>query len=49
MESFGVAYLAPFTAGPGTSRGRPNLIRPPLPTLKWRDGPERTRNRRNQR
>jgi len=49
LESFGVAYLAPFTAGPGTGRGRPNLIRPPLPTLKWRDGPERTRNRRNQR
>ena len=49
LESFGVAYLAPFTAGPGTSRGRPNLIRPPLPTLKWRDGPEHTRNRRNQR
>lgn len=38
LESFGVAYLAPFTAGPGTSRGRPNLIRPPLPTLKWRTG-----------
>jgi len=49
LESFGVAYLAPFAAGPGTRRGRPTLTRPPLPTLKWRDGPEHTRNRRNQR
>ena len=49
LESFGVAYLAPFTAGPGRHLGGPDLIRPPLPTLKWRGGAERTRNRRNQR
>lgn len=49
LESFGVAYLAPFTAGPGAREGRANVIRPPLPSLKWRDGPVRTRNRRNQR
>lgn len=49
LESFGVAYLAPFTAGPGRHLGGPDLIRPPLPTLKWRGGAERTQNRRNQR
>ncbi len=49
LESFGVPYLAPFTAGAGAPGGRPNLIRPPLPTLKWRDGAVHTKNRRNQR
>ncbi len=49
LESFGVPYLAPFTAGAGVESHRPNLIRPPLKTLKWRDGAKHTRNRRNQR
>ncbi len=49
LESFGVPYLAPFTVGAGAPRGRPSLIRLPLPFLKWRDGAVRTQNRRNQR
>ena len=27
----------------------PSLLRLPLPMMKWRDGPIRTQNRRNQR
>lgn len=49
LESFGVPYLAPFTAGARFWRGHPNLIRLPLPRLKWRDGAVKTANRRNQR
>lgn len=49
LESFGVPYLAPFTAGARFWRGHPNLIRLPLPWLKWRDGAVKTANRRNQR
>ena len=49
LETFGVPYLAPFTTGAGEPRGHPNLVRPPLPRMKWRDGARHTLNRRNQR
>ena len=49
LETFGVPYLAPFTAGAGQPQGHPNLLRPPLPRMKWRDGARHTENRRNQR
>ena len=49
LETFGVPYLAPFTAGAGQPRGHPNLLRPPQPRMKWRDGARHTENRRNQR
>ena len=39
LESFGVPYLA----------GRPDVLRPPLPQIKWRPGELHTKNRRNQR
>ena len=48
LETFGIPYLAPFTNGAGEPRGHPNLLRPPLPRMKWRDGAEHTKNRRNQ-
>lgn len=49
LETFGVPYLAPFTAGADAPPSCPSLIRLPLPFMKWRNGPLRTRNRRNQR
>lgn len=49
LESFGVPYLAPFTRGAQFSGGQPDVVRPPLSQLKWRNGAVRTRNRRNQR
>ena len=49
LNSFGVAYLAPFTAGAGDHLTQPSLIRPPLPFSKWRSGASDTDNRRNQR
>jgi len=49
LESFGVPYLAPFTTGAVSGRRHPSLIRPPLPSMKWRDGAVRNENRRNQR
>lgn len=49
LESFGVPYLAPFTTGTRVPRGHPSLFRLPLPDMKWRDGPIKTQNRRNQR
>ena len=49
LESFGVPYLAPFTKGARFSGGQPDLVRPPLKVMKWRDGAVRTANRRNQR
>ena len=49
LESFGVPYLAPFTTGTRVPRGHPSLFRLPLPRMKWRDGPIKTQNRRNQR
>lgn len=49
LETFGTPYLAPFTTGAGEPRGHPNLFRPPLPRMKWRDGARHTLNRRNQR
>ena len=49
LETFGVPYLAPFTTGAGEPQGHPNLMRPPLPRMKWRDGARHSWNRRNQR
>ena len=49
LESFGVPYLAPFTSAAGQERGSPDLIRLPLPWMKWRNGAARSANRRNQR
>ena len=49
LETFGVPYLAPFTAGAKEPPTNPSLIRLPLPFMKWRNGPLRTENRRNQR
>ena len=49
LETFGVPYLAPFTTGAGHVKGHPNVVRPPLPWMKWRDGANHTENRRNQR
>ena len=49
LETFGVAYLAPFTSAAGQERGSPDLIRLPLPWMKWRNGAARSANRRNQR
>lgn len=49
LESFGVPYLAPFTSGAHFSGGRPDLVRPPLSRLKWRNGGFHIANRRNQR
>ena len=49
LETFGVPYLAPFTAGAGAPPANPSLIRLPLPLMKWRNAPLRTRNRRDQR
>ena len=49
LETLGVTYLAPITAGAGQPQGHPNLLRPPLPRMKWRDGARHTENRRNQR
>ena len=49
LESFGVPYLAPFTSAAGQERGSSDLIRLPLPWMKWRNGAARSANRRNQR
>ncbi len=49
LESFGVPYLASFTSAAGQERGSPDLIRLPLPWMKWRNGAARSANRRNQR
>lgn len=49
LESFGVPYLAPFTAGAGVHLSEPSLIRAPLPWCKWRSGASNTDNRRDQR
>ncbi len=48
LESFGVPYLAPFTIGARFPQGQPDLVRPPLSKLKWRNGAVYTKNRRNQ-
>ena len=48
LESFGVPYLAPFTVGARFERGQPDVVRPPLSRLKWRNGAVHTKNRRNQ-
>ena len=48
LESFGVPYLAPFTAGAGVHLSTPALWRPPLPWCKWRSGASNTKNRRDQ-
>lgn len=49
LESFGAPYLAPFTVGAGQGRGKADVIRPPLPAMKWRGGIPGLHNRRNQR
>jgi len=49
LESFGVPWLAHFTAGAGHRRGSPSLVRLPLPWLKWRSSTGAAWNRRNQR
>ena len=49
LETFGVPYLAPFTAGDKAPPSNPSLIRLPLPWMKWRNAPLFTRNRRCQR
>ena len=46
LESFGVAYLTPFSAG-GQS-GLDGVLRLPLPWVKLRQSGLNTRNRRNQ-
>ena len=46
LESFGVAYLAPFA--PAEEGGRA-ILRRPLPWVKLREAALKTRNRRNQR
>ena len=48
LESFGVAYLAPFAANDGTWKARYDLFRRPLPFVKLREAALRPRNRRNQ-
>ncbi|MFI3249451.1 MAG: spore germination protein [Eubacteriales bacterium] len=48
LESFGTPYLAPFTVGAGQSRGKPDLMRYPLPKMKWRGSVVGLPNRRNQ-
>ncbi len=49
LESFGVPYLAPFTAGRSGTPHSPSLVRLPLRQMKWRNGPIHTENRRDQR
>ena len=49
LESFGVAYLAPFTTGANAPKGHPSLVRLPLPWMKWRSVTPRGLNRRRQR
>lgn len=48
LESFGVPYLAPFTTGARFAQGQPDVVRPPLSGMKWRNGAIHTKNRRNQ-
>ena len=49
LESFGVSYLSPFsTCSDGPDRGG-ELLRRPLPRVKWRPAALHPRNRRNQR
>lgn len=49
LETFGTPYLAPYSSGAGQGRGRPDILRPPLPRMKWRGGFFGVTNRRNQR
>lgn len=48
LESFGVAYLTPFTANDGEEEESGTIIRQPLPKAKLREKALRTLNRRNQ-
>ena len=48
LESFGVAYLAPFAQGEGPHPGLYAVIRRPLPRRKLREKALNTPNRRNQ-
>lgn len=49
LESFGVAYLAPFAAQPGAQVEGHGFFRVPLPWVKLRPAAFGGRNRRNQR
>ena len=49
LESFGVAYLAPFAAQPGAQVEGHSLFRVPLPWVKLRPAAFEGKNRRNQR
>ena len=48
IESFGVAYLAPFAGDTGPAGLRRALLRQPLPRTKLRPAELETKNRRNQ-
>ena len=48
LESFGVAYLTPFSSGAG-GKERSGVIRRPLPCVKLREGYLKPGNRRKQR
>ncbi|MBP1737576.1 MAG: Spore germination protein GerKA [Oscillospiraceae bacterium] len=48
LESFGVAYLTPFTANDGEEEEGGTIIRQPLPGAKLREKALNTLNRRNQ-
>jgi hypothetical protein len=48
LETFGVAYLAPFASERGRGKGRSGVIRKPLRDRVLREGYLRPRNRRNQ-
>lgn len=48
IESFGVAYLAPFASNAGEQTEGHAVLRPPLPRTKLREKYLNPRNRRNQ-
>jgi spore germination protein KA len=48
LESFGVAYLTPFTANKGVEEEGGTIVRQPLPKAKLREKALNTLNRRNQ-
>ena len=48
LESFGVAYLAPFASNAGRRGEGHAVLRRPLPEVKTRPGYLKTKNRRNQ-
>ena len=48
IESFGVAYLTPFSSNAGEQMEGHAVLRQPLPRVKLREKALNTRNRRNQ-